>query len=183
MEKHKLAMVLFLLSEATFFALLILAYAYFRTLPENGPTPQGSLSPLVTGLFSLCLFSSSFTVWQAGRSLRRQEPRGLAVWLLATIVLGVAFLAGQGIEWAKLIRAGTTVSTNLFGTTFFTLTGFHGAHVLIGLAMLGALLGLAREGAFKGPQSAAVESISLYWHFVDGVWVVIFSLVYLTIVF
>jgi heme/copper-type cytochrome/quinol oxidase subunit 3 len=183
MEKHKLAMVLFILSESAFFALLILAYAYFRTLPENGPRPEGSLSPLVTGLFSLCLFASSYTVWQAGRSLKRQEPKGLAVWLLATIVLGIAFLAGQGLEWARLIRGGTTISRNLFGTTFFTLTGFHGAHVLIGLVMLGLLLGLARAGEFRGPQSPAVESISIYWHFVDGVWVVIFSLVYLTIVF
>jgi heme/copper-type cytochrome/quinol oxidase subunit 3 len=182
MEKNKLAMILFILSESAFFGLLILAYAYFRTLPDNGPTPQSSLSPLVTGFFSLFLLSSSFAVWQAGRNLKQQKPRRAAAWLLLTVILGVTFLIGQGIEWAKLISHGTTVSRNLFGTTFFTLTGFHGAHVIIGLVMLSILLGLARTGAFKGPESPAVESVSLYWHFVDGVWIVIFLLVYGTIV-
>lgn len=182
MEKNKLAMVLFILSESTFFALLILAYAYFRTVPDSGPTPQSSLSPLVTGVFSLFLFFSSFTVWLAGRRLRQQKAKEMAIWLLVTVILGTVFLVGQGIEWAKLISEGTTVSRNLFGTTFFTLTGFHGAHVAVGLVMLGTLFGFAQARAFRGRESSALESISLYWHFVDGVWVLIFSLVYLTIV-
>jgi heme/copper-type cytochrome/quinol oxidase subunit 3 len=181
-EMNQLGVLLFVLSEAAFFLLLILAYAYFMTFPENGPTPKGSLDPLFTGLFSLLLWASSFTVWQAGRSLKQGKPRGLAAWLVVTILLGVGFLIGQGIEWARLITEGTTISRNLFGTTFFTLTGFHGAHVIIGLLMLGILFGFATRGAFKG-SSRAVDSVSIYWHFVDGVWIIIYSLIYLTIVF
>jgi heme/copper-type cytochrome/quinol oxidase subunit 3 len=183
MEKNKMGMVLFICSEAIFFGLLVLAYAYFRNASAVGPTASESLDPKVTGLFSLFLFSSSFTVWQARRSLKARQHIRLSAWLLSTIVLGGVFLAGQGIEWRHLIDQGATVSRNLFGTTFFTLTGFHGLHVLIGLVALTVLLGLTLAGDFRGPDSAAIETISLYWHFVDAVWVVIFGVVYLSIAF
>jgi heme/copper-type cytochrome/quinol oxidase subunit 3 len=183
MENNRLGMILFIASETVFFAALILAYAFYRTFPQQGPTPQGSLSPLLTGFFSLFLFSSSFTVWQAGRSLGQQKPRRMAAWILVTILLGIVFLVGQGIEWAKLIAEGTTISRNLFGTTFFTLTGFHGAHVIIGLIILGAVFGLTLAGEFQGPKSAGVDVAAIYWHFVDAMWVIIYSVIYLTIVF
>ncbi len=184
MENNKLGMIVFILSESVFFAALILAYAFYRTFPgQQGPTPQDSLDPLFTGFFSLFLFSSSFTIWQADRSLKQQNTRRMAVWILATMVLGAIFLVGQGIEWAGLITGGTTISSNLFSSTFFTLTGFHGAHVIIGLIILGTVLGLTLAGEFKGPQEAGVDAASIYWHFVDGVWVVIYSVIYLTIVF
>jgi heme/copper-type cytochrome/quinol oxidase subunit 3 len=183
MEKNKMGMVLFICSEAIFFGLLVLAYAYFRNASASGPTASDSLDPKVTGLVSLFLFSSSFTIWQAGKSLKAKRHGRLSAWLLTTIVLGAVFLAGQGLEWKHLIDQGATVSRNLFGTTFFTLTGFHGLHVLIGLVALTILLGLTLAGDFRGPQSAAIETISLYWHFVDAVWVVIFGVVYLWIAF
>jgi len=180
-EKNKLGVILFIGSETIFFTLLLLAYLYFQAgaTAGSGPTAASSLNPLTTGLFSLFLFASSYTIWRADKSLARQSRRGLLLWLLATIVLGVIFLVGQGLEWRHLIAESTTISRNLFGTTFFTLTGFHGFHVLVGLVALAIVLGLAWLGDFNSPKSSAIESISLYWHFVDVVWVVIFAVVYL----
>jgi heme/copper-type cytochrome/quinol oxidase subunit 3 len=181
MDKNRLGMVLFILSEAIFFMLLILAYAYFRTMPSEGPTAASSLDPIRTGIFSLFLLSSSATVWLAGRSLAGGDRRRFVRWLAVTILFGLTFLAGQGLEWRHLLSQGTSISVNLFGTTFFTLTGFHGLHVIVGLVALSVPLGLT---IFNGDKPAAVSSIdtlSLYWHFVDGVWIVIFSVVYFTL--
>jgi heme/copper-type cytochrome/quinol oxidase subunit 3 len=181
-KKNKLGMLLFILSEAVFFSLLILAYAYFRNMQIQGPTAATSLDPLVTGIFSLFLFSSSFTMWRAEKSLQQENHTRLQMWLFLTIAFGIVFVLGQGIEWRSLIGQGTTISRNLFGTTFFTLTGFHGLHVIIGLLALAVVLAFSRAGDFRGPNSEAVETIAWYWHFVDIVWVVIFSVVYLTLV-
>jgi heme/copper-type cytochrome/quinol oxidase subunit 3 len=180
-ERNKLGIIFFIGSETVFFALLILAYLYFSSAANanSGPTAASTLDPLVTGLFSLFLFSSSFTMWRAGKNLEHKNHSRLRFWLLATIGLGGVFLLGQGLEWSHLIGQGATISRNLFGTTFFTLTGFHGFHVLVGLIALAILLGLAWAGDFKEAKSPAVDSISLYWHFVDVVWVVIFSVVYI----
>jgi heme/copper-type cytochrome/quinol oxidase subunit 3 len=181
MDKNKLGMLLFIASESVFFALLILAYAYFRTTPQTGPTAASSLNPLITGFFSLFLFSSSFTVWKAVQNRRQGNRQRMLLWLGTTILFGMIFLSGQGLEWSQLIRQGTTISSNPFGTTFFSLTGFHGLHVIIGLLMLSLMLGLSLPANIQHPQANTVDTISLYWHFVDVVWVVIFSLVYLTI--
>ncbi len=162
--------------------MLILAYIYFHGQASQGSPSAAStsLDPLRTGIFSLFLFSSSFTVWRAGKALSRRQINRLKLWLLLSILLGAIFLIGQGFEWAHLFSLGASVSANLFGTTFFTLTGFHGLHVLIGLIMLSVLFGLSARGAYTDSHAPSVESISLYWHFVDVVWVVIFSVVYLT---
>ena len=101
------------------------------------------------------------------------------LWLLITILLGVTFLAGQGIEYADLLTHHVTISRDLFGSTFFTLTGFHGLHVFVGLLLLTLLLLLFVFGRKSKPALPGVESIAYYWHFVDAVWVVIFSIVYL----
>lgn len=184
MDKNRLGMILFIGSESIFFLLLILAYAYFRTIPEAGPSASSSLDPLLTGIFSLFLFTSSLTIWLADRNMRQGNQKGFIFWQVITILFGMTFLSGQGYEWRDLILNGTNISSNLFGTTFFTLTGFHGLHVIIGLIMLSILLGMALTGKISTPRSAGgVETISLYWHFVDAVWVIIFSLIYLTIVF
>jgi len=179
MERNKLGMILFILSESTFFLLLIVAYAFYHRSGGVGPTAAGSLNVVRTFLFSLALFSSSLTVWLAGRSWRKKDRGWTRLWLLGTIVLGAVFIFGQGTEYADLLLHHVTISRDLFGTTFFTLTGFHGFHVLIGLVMLGILLGLAVAGDERDPGGPAMEAVSIYWHFVDGVWVVIFSLVYL----
>jgi heme/copper-type cytochrome/quinol oxidase subunit 3 len=114
----------------------------------------------------------------AGIDFRTGRLRPALAWLLATMALGAAFLAGQGAEYVSLIREDVTISRDLFGTTFFTLTGFHGLHVLIGLILLGTLFGLELKRRVTG-FSQAVEGVSIYWHFVDGVWMIIFPVVYL----
>jgi heme/copper-type cytochrome/quinol oxidase subunit 3 len=115
----------------------------------------------------------------AARAYRRDHRGRLAAWLGVTIALGAVFLVGQGTEYAALLHEDVTISRNLFGTTFFTLTGFHGLHVLIGLVLLFVLQGLTRFGGEHQPRAGAMEAASIYWHFVDGVWVVIFAIVYL----
>ncbi len=181
MEKNKLAMLFFISSEAIFFILLILAYMILHNNVQAGqPTAVSSLDPLKTGIFSLFLFASSFTIWRAEKSLRAGNGR-FPRWLAATILLGIIFLFGQGLEWTNLIGQGVTVSINTFGTTFFTMTGFHGLHVLIGLVGLAILLGMTARGGFRDPDSPAFTALSYYWHFVDAVWVVIFGVVYLTL--
>jgi len=178
-EKTKLCMMLFLASEALFFVMLVLAYVYFRSAVSSGPTAHSSLDPAVTGVYTVFLLASSGTVWLAGRGLKKQRRYSFFGWLAASVMLGAVFLAGQGLEYAKLLREQVSISRNLFGTTFFTLTGIHGIHVLIGLVLLTILFGLGLSGNSGRKQSIAFESISLYWHFVDAVWVVIFSIVYL----
>ncbi len=178
-DKNRLGMVCFIASESVFFVFLILAYVYYHLLGPSGPTATTSLDPVKTGFYSLFLFSSSLTIWLAGRSLAHKNRTGLIGWLAATVVLGGIFLFGQAQEYLHLLNDQVTISRNLFGTTFFTLTGFHGLHVFVGLLAITILAGLAVLGDFKGPHSSAVETISLYWHFVDVVWVVIFTIVYL----
>jgi heme/copper-type cytochrome/quinol oxidase subunit 3 len=178
-ERTKLGMILFVLSESIFFLLLILAYVFYHRAGGAGPTAANSLDVVRTGLFSVALFSSSLTVALAGSSARKKRRGWTRVWLLGTIVLGAVFLFGQGTEYANLLRHHVTISRDLFGTTFFTLTGFHGFHVFVGLVMLGILLGLAVAGNERDPGDVPMEAVSIYWHFVDGVWVVIFSVVYL----
>ena len=180
-EKTKLAMACFIFSEANFFLSLILAYIYYHVQQMSGPTAASSLAVGRTAMFSVALFSSSFTMHRVGRSLRLGREWPLRLWLVATILLGAIFLFGQGSEYWDLLRRGVTVSRNLFGTTFFTLTGFHGLHVLVGLVALTVLLGLTAAGDLSRRASPAVEAIALYWHFVDAVWVVIFGVVYLWI--
>ncbi|TMI80116.1 MAG: cytochrome c oxidase subunit I, partial [Bacillati bacterium ANGP1] len=131
------------------------------------------------GINTVFLIASSATLWLGSKSLEQRRGAALAAWLAVTIILGALFLAGQGREWLTLVRANVTVSRDLFGTTFFTLTGFHGLHVLLGLCLLAMLFCLAVARRFKGPTSAAIEAVALYWHFVDAVWIGIYSLIYL----
>lgn len=179
MANNRMLVGFFVASESIFFVMLILAYVNFHGTVTDGPTAVNSLNPYKTGFFSLFLLASSVSIWLAGRSLRSKNHLMLKVWILVTIALGATFIYGQGIEWAGLIEKNITISRNVFGTTFFTLTGFHGFHVCVGLIMLSILLGLSMFGDFKGPKSDAVECVSIYWHFVDGVWIVVFSVIYL----
>jgi len=182
-DNNKLAMVLFLLSEGTFFVFLIIAYVYYHAISNTGAMAAKVLDPLKTGIYTIFLLSSSLTVWQAEKSLRRGRQRAFRGWLLVTIILGAVFLFGQGSEYIHLYGEGVTISANIFGTSFFTLTGFHGFHVLLGLIALSVLFVLALMGDFSEKHSSAVETVALYWHFVDWVWVVIFSVIYLWAVF
>jgi heme/copper-type cytochrome/quinol oxidase subunit 3 len=178
-EKTKLGMLLFLASEAFFFAMLILAYVYYRGASPDGPNAATSLDVPSAAIFTAFLLGSSGTLWLAERSMAQERPAGLRLWLLVTVVLGAVFLVGQGWEYLRLIQENVTIDRNLFGTTFFTLTGFHGLHVFSGLIALAILSGLAFAGWFTGPHAVAIESVGWYWHFVDVVWIVIFTLIYL----
>ncbi len=178
-DRVRLGMICFIASETIFFGMLITSYVYFRLSNDATPNARTSLDVGRTAIFTAVLLSSSLTNWLADRSLQRQNQRGLVVWLSATVVLGAIFLVGQAWEYAQLLGDQVTVSRNLFGSTFFTLTGFHGLHVFVGLVALTTVAVMAGRGWFRGPRSGAIESISLYWHFVDVVWIVIFTLIYI----
>jgi len=179
MEKSKLLMALFLASEAVFFALLILAYVYFRNAISSGPTALGSLDPKVTAIYTIVLIVSSGTIWLAEKRLKAQHSWHFLAWLLLTVALGAIFLIGQGAEYGRLLSHNVTISRNLFASSFFTLTGFHGFHVLIGVIALTTMLAIGFFASMGKKETAAFESIALYWHFVDVVWIVILSIVYL----
>ena len=186
MDPNKLGMLLFLGGEVVFFGCLIIAYIYFRGQWDRTGGPTADVLPVgATSFFTVALLSSSVTIWLAERSLRRGNPTMMRWWLFATVALGVLFLLGQVREYLNLFDEGITIRTGLFGTTFFTLTGFHGLHVFGGLIMLAILFWLALAGGrtFRSHHSAALESVSLYWHFVDVVWIAVFSIVYLWALF
>jgi heme/copper-type cytochrome/quinol oxidase subunit 3 len=180
-ETARLAMLVFIASEAVFFAFLIAAYIYYSGATVHGPRAGNSLDPPRTFLYTLCLLASSGTLWVAERRLTAGRRSGFHIWLGITVLLGAVFLVGQGFEYAGLISQRITPARNLFGATFFTLTGFHGLHVLCGLIALSVLLLLSSLNRFGDKAVSGVGAISLYWHFVDAVWILIFSLVYLAV--
>ena len=174
-----LGMYVFIASESFFFGGLLTGFMFYRSRDAGGFGPH-ELDIVQTGLFSIALFASSATIVLAERRLHRGDMGGFRTWLLATILLGGIFIVGQVLEYVTLYREGVTLSTNLFSSAFFTLTGFHGLHVIIGLIALSVVAGLAYTGEFQGGHhTGAVEAVSWYWHFVDAVWVVVFGSVYL----
>ena len=177
-DKSKTGILTFILSEAGFFAVLLLAYLFFYVHPQPGPTPR-ELDVPRTLIFSVCLFASSFTFWRSEIAMSKRQRGSMLGWLALTVVLGGIFLVGQGTEYWKLFKTGVDVSTNLFATTFFTLTGFHGLHVLLGLVALLIFLWLAWRGDFASGGESAFESAGYYWHFVDIVWVFVLLTVYI----
>jgi heme/copper-type cytochrome/quinol oxidase subunit 3 len=178
-DNGRLGMLLFISSEAVFFLLLVLAYVFYHHAAGNGAEAARVLDTEKTGVFSLFLFASSATVHRAGTSLRRRRIGAVRGWLAATVLLGLVFLGGQAHEYAGLVHRNITISRDLFGTTFFTLTGFHGLHVFLGLVMLTLVLVLTSRRWVEVLEAGALEGVSMYWHFVDAVWVVIFAVVYL----
>jgi cytochrome c oxidase subunit III len=173
-------MVAFLVSEVALFSTLIVTYLSFLGKDTVGPTPAKALSlGLVLGT-TACLLSSSVTVHLAERALRAGGEAVFRGWWAATIGLGVVFLLGTAYEWHGLIyEHGLTISRNLFGSTYYTLVGFHALHVTAGVVVLLIVLGLALRGRVAAANRGGVELVSWYWHFVDGVWVVVFTVVYL----
>lgn len=178
MDKRVIGMAIFIASESIFFLLLLLSYVYFRAAGIYGPGAN-NLEVALTGIFSVCLFSSSFTVWRAEHNLKAQKRWRAVIWLVATIILGAIFLYGEVHEYLGLIDKDITISRNTFGTSYFVLTGFHGLHVLSGLLMLTIITVFTIFGEYKNSKSNPLTLISLYWHFVDSVWVVIYTVVYL----
>ena len=177
-DKFKVGILAFIASEVGFFAILILAYLLYSAKAQPGPSAK-DLSLLKTLFFSACLFASSFTIWRSEVGLRKGNHGATLGWLIATFVLGSVFMLGQGFEYWDLARHGVGVGSNLFATSFFTLTGFHGLHVCLGLVTMLILIGLAVAGDFKAGGAAVLESFSYYWHFVDVVWVFVLTVVYI----
>ncbi len=172
-------MLSFLLSEVAFFSTLLVAYVTFMGTDRSGPTPAVLALPLVI-CTTICLLSSSLTVHLAEKQLRSGAMRGFIGWWSVTILLGVLFLVGTAYEWYHLItKDGLTISRNLFGTTYYTLVGFHALHVTGGVIAMLIVLGLAVRGQMTAKNQIGAELVSWYWHFVDGVWVVVFTVVYL----
>jgi cytochrome c oxidase subunit 3/cytochrome o ubiquinol oxidase subunit 3 len=168
----------FLISEVAFFGTLIATYVSFMGRPQHGPTPAVLSLRLVIGT-TICLLSSSVTVHLAERALRDGKASAFMAWWSATIVLGILFLAGTAYEWHDLIYGyGLTISTNVFGSTYYTLVGFHALHVTVGVIILALVLGLVVRGQVTSGHPVAAEVTSWYWHFVDAVWVVVFTVVY-----
>jgi cytochrome c oxidase subunit III len=167
-----------IIAESAIFTIFVVAYLYYVGKSLTGPTPRDVLE--VPIFYTVCLLSSSLTIHFAGRFLERGR-RGsfLCLWLL-TIVLGALFLYGTGREWYRLIyEHGLWISTNLFGTTYYSLVGLHAFHVTAGLVMLCIVLMFGLASRVGPDQSARVGALSLYWHFVDCVWVVVFTVVYI----
>jgi cytochrome c oxidase subunit 1/cytochrome c oxidase subunit I+III len=178
-DKYKCAMTAFVLSDMAFFGVLILAFLFYNFVPQAGPRAK-DLDIMKTGIFSLFLFASSFTMWRCEKSLHNGHLGGMIAWLFTTIVLGTTFIAGQGVEYASLMGQGARIDTNLFTTTFFTLTGFHGIHVIVGLLILLIVLGLSMVGDFQGGKMPGVLTMAgIYWHFVDIVWIFVLTVVYI----
>jgi heme/copper-type cytochrome/quinol oxidase subunit 3 len=179
LDKSAVAVWSFIASEAGFFLILIIAYVFFNEGSRGDPASLASkLDVHKTGIFTACLLGSSGTLWLSEKALDK-ESHGQAVgWLAATIGLGAVFMVGQAGEYMGLFHEGVGVASNLFATTFFTLTGFHGLHVTVGLIALGIVLGMAVAGDFRKKRSSLLRAVGLYWHFVDVVWIVVFTLVY-----
>lgn len=178
-----LGMLLFIASEVMFFGGLFAAY--FSTRAANKPWPPtefaGILDPFSIILVATAmLIASSFTCQLAVRAIRRDDRRGFLRNIAVTFVLGVAFLLLQAYDYSVLFSEGMTLGSGPFGTTYFTLTGFHGAHVFGGVIMLGVILYRGMSGQFSSRHHDAVEAASLYWHFVDVVWILLFTILYFT---
>ena len=176
-ERGRVGMSGLIVAETSLFAVFVVAYLFYIGKSLSGPYPKDVLELPIFN--TVCLLSSSITIAVALRALRTGAARRSGVWLLVTIVLGAVFLAGTAREWYRLIVGhGLTIGTNLFGTTFYSLVGLHASHVIVGLAILILLCVFAFSGTLREHPERA-EIASWYWHFVDGVWIVVFSVVYL----
>ena len=179
LDNRKVLMWLFLGSECLFFGGFIAAYLLYRDRSLTGPYPNNVMDIPFTSISTFILLMSSVTMVLALSAIQRGDLRTMRVWLTTTAVLGMLFLSGQAYEFTQFYHKGLTLGTNMFGTTFFVLTGFHGAHVSIGVLILGSIVALSTRGKITQENALNVELAGLYWHFVDIVWIVIFTLVYL----
>jgi cytochrome c oxidase subunit 3/cytochrome o ubiquinol oxidase subunit 3 len=167
-----------ILAETAVFLIFVVAYLFYLGKSLSGPTPHDVLTlPIFT---TICLLSSSLTVHLAVSSLHKGALSRCTFWLATTVLLGSIFIAGTAMEWYHLIyRDGLTIRTNLFGTTFYSLVGLHATHVILGLLMLSLALLFSLRGKLTSDHAGKLEVLSLYWHFVDSVWVVVFLVVYI----
>ena len=176
-DRGVVGMVSFIIAESAIFTIVVVAYLFYLGKSQSGPTPREVLE--VPVFYTVCLLCSSATIHLAAKRLGRGEPRSFLVLWMLTLLLGGLFLYGTAQEWHRLIyQHGLTISTNLFGTTYYSLVGLHALHVTVGLAMIAIVFVLAAAGRVGTVHLGRVDVLSLYWHFVDVVWVVVFTVVY-----
>jgi heme/copper-type cytochrome/quinol oxidase subunit 3 len=179
MSNNKLGMWMFLGSECLLFGGLISTYMLYKGRVNEGPQPDQIFDIPFTSVSSFILLMSSLTMVLAVSAAQRKDERNMNLWLVITALLGATFVGGQVYEFTAFYREGLGFTTSLFGSSFYTLTGFHGVHVTVGIIMLMALVGMNRSKRIPGDRAEVVELVGLYWHFVDVVWIIIFTLVYL----
>ena len=179
LDNRKLGMWAFLGSECLFFGALITAYMLYRGRSVVGPFPEDVYDIPFTSVSSFVLLMSSLTMVLALSAIQKGDHQRLRIWLLATAFLGMTFLGGQVFEFTVFVKEGLTITRNVFGSSFFLLTGFHGLHVTVGVLLLLHMYGMSLTGRIGQQDSLRVELVGLYWHFVDIVWVIIFTVVYL----
>jgi cytochrome c oxidase subunit 3 len=177
-DRGRVGMYCLIAAESAIFTIFVVAYIFYLGKSLSGPKPEDVLHPPV--FFTICLLSSSLTAFLAERSLAEGRIGVFRRWWLLTIVLGAAFLFGTAREWRRLIfDEGLTISTNLFGTTYYSLVGLHAFHVTAGLIALIIVFLVGLLGHISSEHAGRVAVLSLYWHFVDAVWIVVFTVVYL----
>jgi cytochrome c oxidase subunit 3 len=178
LDSRKIGIWMFIASEVIFFTALISTFLLYR-----GQTPYsqglGHLELNVAAVMTFILLMSSFTMVSALAAIRDGNAGRMRLWLIATAVLGLLFLGSQAYEWSLLFREGVLPTTNLFGATFFTTTGFHGSHVFVGVLWMIGVIARASKGGVTAKNNLSVVMVGLYWHFVDLVWVVLFTVIYL----
>ena len=177
-SKGKTGMLCLIAAESALFTIFVIAYIFYIGKSLSGPTPAEVLN--VPILNTICLLSSSLTIHAAVSALRQGKSKAFLLWWGFTLALGLKFIEGTAAEWHQLIyHDGFTIKTSLFGTTYYSLVGLHASHVIVGLLGLSLVFVLALAGKVKQEHAERCEVFSLYWHFVDSVWVVVFAVVYL----
>jgi cytochrome c oxidase subunit 3 len=177
-SRRKLGLIGLILTESSLFTIFVTAYLFYIGKSSTGPYPQQVLDlPIVA---TICLLSSSLTVALAERAFRRGDTGKFQLWWLVTILLAVEFLSSTALEWRRLIfKDHLTIATNLFGTTFYSLIGLHASHVIVGMILLTLVLVLSLRVGVKEAHAEHIEMLSWYWHFVDAIWVIVFTVVYI----
>jgi cytochrome c oxidase subunit III len=177
-SRGRVGMFSLIIGESAIFTIFVVAYVFYIGRSTFGPTPQQVLD--VPILNTVCLLSSSLTIILAEHAITHGRLRAFAAWWTLTILLGLEFLAGTAIEWRKLIfEDHLTIRTNLFGTTFYSLVGLHATHVVVGMIGLTLVFVFTLLGRIEQRHAERIQVLALYWHFVDAVWVVVFTVVYI----
>jgi cytochrome c oxidase subunit III len=177
-SRGRVGMLSLIVGESAIFTIFVVAYVYYIGRSTYGPTPQQVLD--VPILNTICLLSSSLTIILAEHAIKHGRMRAFAAWWALTLLLGLEFLAGTAIEWRKLlVEDHLTIRTNLFGTTFYSLVGLHATHVVVGMIGLTLVFVFTLLGRVEQRHAERVQVLALYWHFVDAVWVVVFTVVYI----
>lgn len=179
LDSRKLGFWTFIGSETLFFGSLISTYMIYKGASVEGPYPHDVFDIPLTSVSTFVLLTSSLAMVLALNAVQRGSRRGMLTWLLATAIGGLIFLSFQAYEFTTFVQEGLTIQANVFGSSFFVLTGFHGVHVSVGVIWLLTLWILAWRGKIGPEQALNVEMAGLYWHFVDIVWIAIFTLIYL----